>query len=156
MTLFEAVERGDVAQVKALVAQEVDLSERGTDGRTPLIEAAAQGHVELVKLLVEAGAWTDLKDEMGETALLKAAANGHLAVAKVLGPLADDEERAMANAFLRSAGATHGPIDLNTDESGLKRKVAEVVSRAAELVGHDDGAERMARLERAERNAKKK
>jgi ankyrin repeat protein len=156
MTLFEAVARGDVAQVQALLEEKPDVNVLGADGRTPLIEAASQGNLELVQRLLEAGAYPDLKDAMSETALLKAAANGHLAVAKLLGPLADDEERAMANAFLRTAGVTAGPVDLQTEDTGFKRKAAELAARASELVGHTSPSERFARIERAEKNAKKK
>jgi ankyrin repeat protein len=155
MTLFEAVASADVAQVKALLADQPDVNALGADGRTPLIEAAAQGHLELVSLLLDAGAYADLKDSMGETALLKAAANGFLEVARRLAPLADDEERAMATAFLRASGSTAGPIELKADDS-LKRKAAELAARAAGFVGHDSPAERVARIERAEQNAKKK
>lgn len=155
MTLFEAVERRDVAQVKALLAQAVDVNQQGPDQRTPLIEAAAQGDLELVELLLEAGAETWIRDGMEETALLKAAANGHLAVARLLGPAATEDERAMASSFLKAAGQAHGPRDL-VEGGGLKRRAVEAVARAAEFVGHDDAAERVARVERAEQHAKKK
>ena len=155
MTLFDAVERGDVAEVKVLLAQRVDVNVPGPDKRTPLIEAAAQGNLELVELLLDAGAEAALRDGMDETALLKAAANGHLAVARRLGPLATEDERAMASSFLKMAGQTHGPDDL-VGEGGLKRKAVEAAARAAEFVGYEDPVERVARVERAEKHARKK
>lgn len=155
MTLFEAVELRDGAQVKALLAQRVDVNEQGPGRRTPLIEAAAQGDEALVQLLLEAGAEASLRDAMDETALLKAAANGHLAVARLLGPLATEEERALASSFLKAAGQTHGPREL-VEGGGFKRKAVEAVARAAEFVGHEDPSERVARVERAEQHAKKK
>jgi ankyrin repeat protein len=155
MTLYEAVESGDVNQVKAALATALDVNELGPDKRTPLIEAAGRGDLEIVQLLLAAGAEPDWRDGTDETALLRAAANGHLAVARVLAPLANDEERALARSFLAASGATHAPDELR-EEGGLKRKVAEVAARAAGFVGHDDPLERVARVDRAEAHAKKK
>jgi hypothetical protein len=155
MTLFEAVERGDVAAVQALLAQRVDVNVPGPDQRTPLIEAAAQGALALVELLLDAGAEACMRDGMDETALLKAAANGHLEVARRLGPLATEEERALASSFLEMAGQTHGPGDL-VGAGGFTRRVVEAAARAAQFVGYDEPVERVARVERAERHARKK
>lgn len=155
MTLYEAVESGDVAQVKQALGTAGDVNELGPDRRTPLIEAAGRGELEMVELLLAAGAEPRWRDGSDETALLRAAANGHLAVVRVLLPLADDEERALARSFLAASGATHGP-DQVPEEGGLKRKAAEVAARAAGFVGHDDPLERLARVERSETNAKKK
>lgn len=155
MTLFEAVERGDVAEVKALLAQRVDVNVPEPNKRTPLIEAAAQGNLELVELLLAAGAEAFMRDSMDETALLKAAANGHLAVARRLGPLASEDERALASSFLQAAGQTHGPDEL-VGEQGLKRRAVEAAARAAEFVGYENPAERVARVERAEKHTRKK
>ena len=154
MTLFEAVESGDVGAVKAALAEAPDVNALGTDRRTPLIEAAGNGLLEIVQLLLAAGAEPRWRDGSDETALLRAAANGHLAVARVLSPLAEDEERALARSFLAAAGATHAPHEVK-EEGGLKRKAVEVAARAAGFVGHEDPLERIERLDRAEKNAKK-
>ena len=155
MTLYEAVESGDVSVVKAALATATDVNELGPEKRTPLIEAAGRGDLEIVQLLLAAGAEAAWRDATDETALLRAAANGHLAVARLLAPMADDEERALANSFLKAAGATHAPAELK-EEAGLKRKVAEVAARAAGFVGHDDPLARLDRIDRSETNAKKK
>lgn len=155
MTLYEAVESGEVAQVQAALAAGADVNMLGPDKRTPLIEAAGRGQLEIVQVLLAAGAEPRWRDGADETALLRAAANGHLAVARVLSPLADDEERELARAFLANASATHGPEEV-PQEFGLKRKAVEVAARAAGFVGDEDPLERLGRIERAEKNAKKK
>lgn len=154
MTLFEAVESGDVPRVKEALAGAPDVNMLGPDKRTPLIEAAGRGFLEIVQLLLAAGAEPRCRDGSDETALLRAAANGHLAVARVLSALAEDEERELASSFLAAAGSTQAPEVLK-EEPGFKRKVVEVVARAAGFVGHDDPLERIERVERSEKNAKK-
>jgi ankyrin repeat protein len=155
MTLFEAVESGDISVVKAALATTTDVNQLGPDKRTPLIEAAGRGELEIVQLLLGAGAEPYWRDASDETALLRAAANGHLAVARLLAPHSNDEERALASSFLKAFGATQGP-ELPREEPGLKRKVAQVAARAAGFVGHDEPLERLERVERSETNAKKK
>lgn len=155
MTLYEAVESGDVAQVKAALAAGPDVNMLGPQKRTPLIEAAGQGQLEIVQLLLAAGAEPACRDATDETALLRAAANGHLAVARALAPFANDEEKALASSFL-SVGSVMLSPDASPQEPGLKRKAVELAARAAGFVGHDEGLERLERVERAEKNAKKK
>lgn len=155
MTLFEAVESRDAAQLKAAVAATKDVNELGAGKTTPLIRAAASGWLEGVKVLLEAGADTDWRDEETETALLKAAANGHLEVARLLAPKASEEDRALASSFLKALTTSQAP-EYQYDGGGLKRKAAEVAARAAHFVGHDEPLERLERQERAEANQKKK
>jgi uncharacterized protein len=155
MTLYEAVESGDIEQVKAALAAGADVNMLGPERRTPLIEAAGLGRLELVQLLLSAGAEPRWRDANDETALLRAAANGHLAVARVLSPMAEDEERELARSFLATSTIVDEQAQ-HEEPGGLKRKAVEVAARAAGFVGHEDPLERIARIERAEKNAKKK
>lgn len=155
MTLFEAVEAGDLAAVKAALATAPDVNELGADRRTPLIEAAGRGQLEICKLLLAAGAEPSWRDATEETALLKAAANGHVEVARLLAPSATDDERDLARSFLAAFGASHAP-DFHYDGDSLKRKAVEVAARAANFVGDGDPLARVDRVVRAEDNAKKK
>jgi|APLak6261679142_1056127.scaffolds.fasta_scaffold00015_109 ankyrin repeat protein len=155
MTLFEAVESGDVAQVKAALATTTDVNQLGDEKRTPLIVAAGLGFEAIVTLLLEAGAEPEWRDATDETALLKAAANGHLAVARLLTRTASEDDRALASSFLKAFGASHAP-DYQYDGSNLKRKAVEVAARAANFMGDEDPLSRVERLERAEDAAKKK
>ncbi len=155
MTLFEAITAGDFASVQLALQQTKDVNEVGHEGRTPLIEAAALGRLDVVKLLLERGAEPGWKDEAQETAILKAGANGYPDVVAALAPLAPDDERDMARAFLAAFGKSHGP-EYHYDPSRLQKKVAEVAARAANFVGHEDPLKRLERNERAEQNTKRK
>lgn len=155
MTLFEAAECGDVALLRAALKSAPDVNVLGDEKKTPLIHAAARGWVEGVKVLLAAGAEPSWRDASDETALLKAAANGHVEAARALAPMASEEDRALANSFLKAYGASHGP-EFNYDEApgGLKKKAVQVVARAANFVGDEDPLRRVERQERAE-DAKK-
>ena len=161
MTLYEAIEAGDLKAAKKQLAAGDDVNQQGPGDRTPLIEAARLGNLKLVELLLEAGAEPMLKDAEQESAVLKAAANGHRAVCAVLLPLASEDERGMAEAFLSAAGKTNGPNDelpapekdflgLKSKAEDLTRKAAVYGARAAKFVGYDKPAERVERIERAE------
>ena len=66
--LMTAIQAGDVATVRALIAQGVDVNEKspvvanGNDGQTPLLVACFLGHTEIVKLLLAAGANPRIND----------------------------------------------------------------------------------------------
>lgn len=160
MSLYDAVEAGDLEAVAQQLAAGADVNEIGPGDRTPLIEAARAGNLALVRLLLEAGAEPMLKDGEQESAVLKAAANGHHDVCAVLLPLASEDERGMAEAFLGAVGKTNGPQELPApapDFLGLKakagdltRKAAVYGARAAKFVGYEKPAERIERVERAE------
>jgi len=155
MTLFEAVESGDVAQVKTALETTKDVNQLGAEKRTPLITAAERGLTEIVQVLLGAGAEPEWRDATDETALLKAAANGHLAVARLLTATASEDDRALATSFLKAYGASHAP-DYQYDGSSLKRKAVEVAARAANFIGDEDPLARVDRQNRAEDHAKKK
>lgn len=154
MTLFEAAESGDVALLKAAIAEATDVNELGEEKKTALIFAAARGWVAGVKMLLAAGAEPSWRDASDETALLKAAANGHVEVARVLAPMASEDDRQLAQSFLNAFGSSHGP-EYSYDDSSLKKKAVEVVARAANFVGDEDPLMRVERQKRAE-DAKKK
>ncbi len=155
MGLLPLIEAGDVSGVKAVLAKGADANEVLPGGSTPLIEAAARGSVELVRVLLAAGAEPFLKDDADETALLKAAANGHALVVEVLNPFAEADERDMAQAFLKSVGQSHAPEFSYRVPSDLERTAAGVAARAAKFVGHDSPAERLDRVDRAEKLKKR-
>jgi len=158
MNLIEAVRARDAEALEALAGSVKDVNETFENGRTALIEAAALGEVALVKILLEAGAEPSWKDEEQETAMLKAAANGNLDVVHLLAPMASEDERDMARAFLKAHGKSFSPEYLGPpDDFGkLKRAAATASARVAKFVGHDAPSERLERVERAEKNAKKR
>lgn len=81
--LFTAIEAGDVAKVKGLIAGNPQII-RAQDGQgmTPLVLAARSNQIELVKLLIDAGA--DVNAKGRHTALTRAAQGGHLEVVRLL------------------------------------------------------------------------
>jgi len=68
--LIDAVERGDVSEVSALIESNVDVDETYVCNVTPLIVATRNGHEEIVEHLLEAGASVDKKDTLGRTSLM--------------------------------------------------------------------------------------
>ena len=60
--LWEAVRRGDAAEVKSLLDRGADVDARGRYQQTPLFKAAERGNAEIVKLLLERGADVKVKD----------------------------------------------------------------------------------------------
>ena len=75
--LHHAALRGDIDEVRALLAQGADPNAFEEFGSTPLHFAADDGHIEIVRLLLEAGADVNfhLESKIGNTPLGEAA--GH-------------------------------------------------------------------------------
>jgi hypothetical protein len=82
--LHEAVEFGDVTEVRRLVAAGADVEERGEFGTRPLHQAARYAHVEVLTVLVELGADKEAKADYGMTPLHCAVSIGHVEAMKVL------------------------------------------------------------------------
>lgn len=162
MRLIAAVLAGNEAEVRRLIESGADVNELGDQGRTPLIEAASKGDARLVRVLLEAGAEPAWKDDMQETALLKAAAGGHREAYQVLLPLAGEEERGMARAFLGATAQSweqsppRPPPAKPEPEDRVGRAVATAAARVAKFFGDEVHQERMDRLERAEGKPDKK
>jgi hypothetical protein len=83
--LRQAASAGDVAKVKALLDQGVDVNAANQYGGTALTFAARRGNAEMVKLLLERGADPNRKDNFyGFPPLLAALRTGETEVAKLL------------------------------------------------------------------------
>lgn len=84
-SLMKAVQRDDVAAVKRLIAEGVNVSELDANGDAPLVMAAYKGHTGIVRLLLDAGADIAAVDPtMKATALHAAAYAGRTDAAKLL------------------------------------------------------------------------
>ena len=70
-SLDVAAKRGDLATVKSLLEQGVDINET-----TALIDAVIYNHFEIVEILLQHGADVNKKDEFGETAICRAIDSG--------------------------------------------------------------------------------
>lgn len=91
--LFDAVQEGNVASVKALIKKKADVnyteSIPTSDGGyihewTPLMTATVAGNADMVKLLIEAGAWVNFMNSHVVNALWLATTSGNAAVVKLL------------------------------------------------------------------------
>ncbi len=82
--LVEAAARADVAQVRALIRQGVDVNARYGDGATALHWAVHWDDQELASLLIRAGAAVDASNDLGATPLWLAGQNGSAALAERL------------------------------------------------------------------------
>jgi hypothetical protein len=84
--LMEAVELGDLARVKKLLAKGADVNAESdsTMPQTPLMQASWAGQEAIVKVLLENGADVNAKTKDGRTALMSASSTGFAKIAKML------------------------------------------------------------------------
>lgn len=82
--LIDKCAEGDIAAVKALISNGVDVNYRGTHGNTPLGYSAYNGHDEIVRYLLDAGADPDLPAYDGWSPLALAVYEVHPHPAKLL------------------------------------------------------------------------
>lgn len=82
---WEAVRKGDLPAVTALLDQGADVNAKFRYGTTALFKAAERGHIEIVKLLLARGADVTVKDTFyGATAMSWALENNHVDVVTAL------------------------------------------------------------------------
>jgi len=81
---LDAVRKGDLKLVGALLEGGADVNARGEKGWTALMRAAVNGHVDVVKILIEKGADVNLQKDSGETAIMCVAFNGNEEITKIL------------------------------------------------------------------------
>ena len=74
--LHQAVGRGDLSTVQALLAKGTDVDERD-NGETPLIVAAHTRYEDIVQVLLDAGSNVNAENPHGGTALMAAASKGN-------------------------------------------------------------------------------
>jgi len=112
--LYEAVRKGDAAEVKAALDKGADVNAKFRYGATALFKAAERGHTEVVKLLIERGADVTVKDSFyGATALTWALNKEHTGVIR---------------AILAKSAADAGDVLL----TGVRSGNAELVTAALE------------------------
>ena len=82
--LHEAIEKGNVESVRALIKNREALDSKNQFGATPLHLATANGNLAMVKLLLQAGAKPNPTNFAKQTPLHFAALNGHELIANEL------------------------------------------------------------------------
>jgi ankyrin repeat protein len=83
--LYEAVRKGDLAAVTALLDKGADVNAKFRYGATALFKAAERGHTEIVKLLLARGADVAVKDTFyGATAMSWALDGNHIEIVRLL------------------------------------------------------------------------
>lgn len=133
-TLIDAATRGDLAQVRTLLASGADANARDAESATALMRAAHAGHLDVVRALVDAGADVNATDLRGWGALAKACYNADL-----------DRGFAGVVAFLIERGAdVEAPIGYGIRPLMLAAGYGEIAVVDALLAG---GADVLARNE---------
>ena len=84
LPLVEAVKQGNIALVRSLLNQHIDVNVPQADGTTALAWAAQQDDVETADLLIRAGAKVNAANDYGATPLWMACANGNAAMVETL------------------------------------------------------------------------
>lgn len=84
ISLYLAVQRGDIDQVERHLYWSSDINKPFPDGRYPLQDAAENGRIIMLKLLLKNGAKVDLTDASGQTALQLAVLAGRTRTAEEL------------------------------------------------------------------------
>ena len=82
--LVNAAGRGDLSQVKMLLAAKADVNDDAGRGITALMVASQNGHREIVQALLAAKANVNIKTRNGDTPLIAATQNGHEEVVHLL------------------------------------------------------------------------
>ena len=82
--LINAAGRGDLSQVKVLLATKVDVNDDAGRGITALMVASQNGHRSIVQALLAAKANVNTKTRNGDTPLIAATQNGHEEVVQLL------------------------------------------------------------------------
>lgn len=84
ISLYLAVQRGDIDQVERHIHWGTDINTALSDGRAPLQHAVEYGGVVMVRLLLDNGAVLDARDSSGISAIDQAILTGRTQVAEVL------------------------------------------------------------------------
>ena len=107
--LKDAVKKGDLKDVKILIAAGAELEITDYWGMTPLMTAAQKGYTDIVNMLIKAGANVDAFTPEGSmTALLYAIDKGHTEIAKLL--IAKDKGSCNLKALASAADKGHAEI----------------------------------------------
>ncbi len=113
LRLIEAVKSGDIAAVRSLLEQHVDVNATQPDGATALAWAAERDDLETADLLIQSGANVNLANENGATPLWLAATMASSRMTeKLLGSGANPNAALVSGETALMAAASTGNIDV--------------------------------------------
>lgn len=140
---MQAVDNGDTARVRELLAQGADIDAASHGGKTALMRAASRGNLDIVRLLLDAGANVNAKKENGATALIMAVFFGY---ADIVGALlqggADPTMRTPQGKTLEEWALTAGFAEIagllkNAPLVTARNSVVQESGRAGETTGKE-------------------
>jgi glutaminase len=86
ISLLWAASKGDIEEIKQLIAAGININDADYDGRTALHLAASEGHLQSVEFLLNHGAHAHSKDRWGNTPLDDAIRGKHQPIIDILSP----------------------------------------------------------------------
>jgi uncharacterized protein len=128
-TVADATMKGDIAQVRSLLAHKADVNQAQLDGTTALHWAVRQERMDLVTLLIGAGANVKAANRFGVTPLLLACVNGNASTIEALLKTGLD-----ANAVISDLGETALMMAART---GRADAVQVLLSHGADVNGRE-------------------
>lgn len=84
VTLYLALQRGDIEQIERHIAWGTDMNQLDRDGYAPLHVAVREGRIAIARLLIRRGLDINLQDAHGHTAIYHAVLGSHLRIADLL------------------------------------------------------------------------
>lgn len=84
VTLYLALQRGDIEQIERHIAWGTDMNQLDRDGYAPLHVAVREGRIAIARLLIRRGVDINLQDAHGHTAIYHAVLGSHLRIADLL------------------------------------------------------------------------
>ncbi len=110
--LHDAAARGDVAAMRAALAQGARIDGKNAEGRHALMLATRAGQVQAVRALIDAGADIDLRDDLSDNPFLYAGAEGLLDILRLA--IAARADTRLTNRYGGTAlipAAHHGHVE---------------------------------------------
>ncbi len=112
LRLSDAINSGDVAAVKGLIAQKADVNEKAADSSTPLDLAVRANNPEIVSLLIDAGADVKAATRYNITPLSIACTNGNaLIIERLLRAGADPNSKSEEGETALMTASLNGNVD---------------------------------------------
>jgi hypothetical protein len=132
--LCEAIEKGNIKAVKAIIKKGIDLDLPAKKDEFPLFYAAGSGRPEIARLLIQAGANINIKDSYGDTALHIAIRESNYKVAEILINSGADVNAKIEKGFFPGFRPLHTAVNGKKDIPYL---VSLLISKGAEVNSRD-------------------